>query len=97
MDAEPAERRDEQRVGSLKTGLKQAYAGTALAMAMGGTMMPADMKVAMSFNLATYRGQQGFSGAVVAKVSRNVYLNAGGGIGTVRGSAGGRTGVTIGW
>jgi trimeric autotransporter adhesin len=59
--------------------------------------MPADMNVAISFNLATYRGQQGFSGSVVARVSPHVWFNAGAATGTVRGSTGDRAGMTIGW
>jgi autotransporter adhesin len=87
----------ERQVAGLNTDIRRAYAGTAIALAMGGTMMPADMTVAMSFNLATYRGQQGFAGSVVARVSEHVWINAGAAGSNVRGSTGGRAGVTIGW
>jgi hypothetical protein len=87
----------EGQVTQLQNGLRRADAGTAIALAMGGTMMPPDMRVAMSFNLATYNGQRGFSASVVARASRHVYFNAGAATGTVRGSTGGRAGVTIGW
>ena len=60
-------------------------------------MMPPDMTVAVSFNLATYRGQQGFAGSVVARVSSHVWVNAGAAGSTIRGSTGGRAGVTFGW
>ena len=96
------------RIGALETSVgsltnqvfvnnSQASGGIAAAMALGGTMMPPDMKVAMSFNLATYRGEQGFSGSVVARVSDRVWMNAGIAGSTVRGSTGGRVGVTFGW
>jgi hypothetical protein len=81
----------------VETNRKEANAGIAAAMAMGGTIMPADANFSMSFNLATYRGQQGFSGAAVAKASKNVYFNAGVAGSTVKGSTGGRVGVTFAW
>jgi trimeric autotransporter adhesin len=76
---------------------RQANGGIAAAMAMGGTIIPADANGAMSFNLSTYRGQQGFSGVIVQRVAPKVYFNAGIAGSTVRGSTGGRVGVTIGW
>jgi trimeric autotransporter adhesin len=85
------------QIAALGRGLEQANGGIAAAMALGGTMMPADMKIAVSFNLATYRGEQGFSGAVVARVSEHVWVNAGFAGSTVKGSTGGRVGMTFGW
>ena len=76
---------------------KQASAGIAAAMAMGGTVMPPDSRLALSFNLATFRGEQGFSSAAVAKVVDRVYLSGGVAGSTVKGSTGGRVGVTVGW
>jgi trimeric autotransporter adhesin len=81
----------------VESNRREANAGIAAAMAMGGTIMPADANVAMSFNLATYRGQQGFSGVFVAKASEHVYINAGVAGSTVKGSTGGRVGVTFAW
>jgi trimeric autotransporter adhesin len=81
----------------VESNRREANAGIAAAMALGGTIMPADANVAMSFNLATYRGQQGFSGVVVAKASEHVYVNAGVAGSTVKGSTGGRVGVTFAW
>jgi autotransporter adhesin len=76
---------------------QQANGGVAAAMALGGMIMPPDMKVAVSFNLATYRGEQGFSGAAVAKVGEKVWVSGGFAGSTVKGSTGGRAGVTFGW
>lgn len=59
-------------------------------------MVVPDSDVSMSFNLATYRGQQGFSGAIVGRVAPKVYINAGVGGSTVRGSAAGRVGISFG-
>lgn len=97
-----------QRIGTLESqvstlqgrvgrGFRRADGGIAAAMALGGTVMPADMHLAVSFNLATYRGQQGFSGAVVARVSDHMWVSGGFAGSTVRGSNGGRAGVTFGW
>ncbi len=87
----------ETNITALLQGQKRADAGTAIALAMGGTLMPPDMNVALSFNMATYNGQQGFSGSVVAKVAPNIWLNVGAAAGTAKGSEGGRAGVTFGW
>ncbi len=59
--------------------------------------MQADAKFAVSFNLATYRGQQGFSGSAVVKASDHVFFNAAVAGSTVKGSSGGRVGVTFAW
>lgn len=76
---------------------RMANGGIAAAMAMGGTMVVPDANVSMSFNIATYRGQQGFSGAIVGRVAPKVYINAGVAGSTVKKSTGGRVGVTFGW
>jgi trimeric autotransporter adhesin len=85
------------QIAGLTQGLRQSEAGIAAAMAMGGTVMPSDAKFAMSFNLAAYRGQQGFSGSAVVRASRNVYFQAGVAGSSVKGSTGGRAGVTVAW
>ena len=87
----------EAGVASLRGDIKRAYAGTAVAIAMGGNFIPPDMNLAVSFNLGTYRGQEAFAATVVARVSPQVWLNAGAAGSSVRGSTGGRAGVTFGW
>lgn len=91
----------ETDVGSLRRDLnlnvREANGGIAAAMAMGGTIMPPDAKVAVSFNLATYRKQQGVSVSGVAKVGRHVYASGAFAGSTVRGSNAGRVGMTLAW
>lgn len=83
-------------LGNLVTSNNQAAnAGIAAAMALGGTVMPQDAKFALSFNLATYRGQQGFSASGVVRANDHVYLQAGVAGSTVKGSTGGRVGMTL--
>ena len=88
-------------IAALQNGLaletKQERGGIAAALALGGTFLPPGKTLAMSFNLATYRGEQGFSGAIVGQVAPNVYLNAGFAGSTVKGSVGARAGITFGW
>jgi autotransporter adhesin len=83
--------------GALSRQARRADGGIAAAMALGGTVMPPDSTFAISFNLATYRGQQGFSTAIVARVSDHVWVSGGIAGSTVRGSTGGRAGITFGW
>jgi len=78
-------------------GFQQVNGGIAAAMALGGTMIVPDSNVSVSFNLATYRGEQGFSGAVVVRAAPRVYLNGGFAGSTARGSTGGRVGVAFGF
>lgn len=94
----------EGRVGALEQGTvvlarraRQAEGGIAAAMALGGTVMPPNTTFAVSFNLATYRGEQGFAGSAVARVSDHVWVSGGFAGSTVKGSTGGRAGVTFGW
>lgn len=83
-------------VSGLRRNIQEANGGIAAAVALGGTMIVPDSALSMSFNLATYRGQQGFSGAVVGRLSPKVYVNAGVGGSTVRGSTAGRVGISFG-
>lgn len=79
------------------TNRREANGGIAAAMAMGGAMIIPDKSVTINFNLATYRGQQGFSGSIAGRVSPNVYVTAGVAGSTVKGSTGGRVGVAVGF
>jgi hypothetical protein len=63
---------------------------------LGGAVIVPDSKLSLSFNLATYRGEQGFSGAVVGRVSRRVYVSAGVAGSTAKGSTGARVGISFG-
>lgn len=83
--------------GQIDLNQRQANGGIAAAMAMGGTVIPADANGAISFNLATFRGEQGFSGVLVQRLAPKVYVNVGVAGSSVKGSTGARAGVTIGW
>ena len=50
----------------------------------------------MSFNLATYRGEQGFSGSIIGRVAPKIYVTGGVAASSQRGSTTGRIGVTFG-
>ncbi len=85
------------QVAGLARDMRRANAGVAAAMAIGGTMMPPDMRVAVSFNLATFAGETGFSASGVMRVNDRVWVNAGVAGSSVKRSTGGRAGVTFGW
>ncbi len=85
------------RISNLELESRQSMGGIAAAMAMGGAVIVPDANVSMSFNLATYRGEQGFSGSVIGRVSEKVYISGGVAGSTVKGSTGGRVGVTFGF
>ena len=61
-----------------------------------GPMVVPDSNISISFNAATYRGQQGFSGTVAARVAPKVYVSAGVAGSTAKKSTGGRVGVAFG-
>jgi hypothetical protein len=65
-------------------------------MALGGTMVVPDSRVSLSFNAATYRGEEGFSGSIVARVAPKIYLSGGVAGSSAKGSTGGRVGVAFG-
>jgi hypothetical protein len=66
------------------------------AMALGGTMVVPDSNVSITFNAATYRGEQGFSGSAVARLAARIFLSGGIAGATAKGSTGGRVGVAFG-
>jgi hypothetical protein len=88
------------RLGALSDatdrGFRHANGGIATALALGGTMIVPDSAVSVSFNLATYRGEQGFSGALVVQAAPKVYISGGFAGSTVKGSTGGRVGIAFG-
>ena len=60
-------------------------------------MIVPDSSVSINFNLATYRGEQGFSGVVALRAAPKVYISGGFAGSTVEGSNGGRVGIAIGF
>ena len=89
------------RIDALSLGndrrFREATGGIVTAMAMGGTMIVPDSNVSVSFNLATYQGEQGFSGAAVVRLTPRVYVSGGFAGSTVKGTTGGRVGVAFGF
>jgi hypothetical protein len=90
----------EGRVDALDFRLDEMNEGTrggiAAAMALGGTMVVPDSNISINFNAAPYRGEQGFSGTVAARVAPRVYVSAGVAGSTAKGSTGGRVGIAFG-
>jgi hypothetical protein len=76
--------------------IKKSYEGSAIAMAMGGAVLPPGKNAAVSANWGTYQGEHGFSASAVVKVTESAYVNGGVGVGS-RGSMGGRAGLTWAW
>jgi hypothetical protein len=60
------------QITSLGRRLDGANGAIAAAMAMGGIMVVPDSNVRMNFNLATYRGEQGFASGIVGRLSKRV-------------------------
>ncbi len=87
----------EGSVAGLERDMRRSYGGVAAAIALGGTMIPPGSDHAVSFNLATFQGVQGFSGSAVTRVTRNVWVNAGIAGSTVKGTTGARAGIAFGW
>ena len=84
-------------VTTLQSQMKQAFEGTAIAIAMGGSSLPADKKFAISTNWGTFRGENAASFLAQMRVSDNIVLNGGVAMGFAQGGVGGRAGVTFAW
>jgi trimeric autotransporter adhesin len=80
----------QSQLAGLNGGFKQSNGGIAAAMALSGMMVAPDSDVSMSFNLSTYRGEQGFSAGIVGRVAPKVYISGGFAGSSVKGSTGGR-------
>ena len=71
--------------------------GIAAAMAMGGTMVVAGSTLSVSANLATWRGEQGFSGVIAARVGERAYISAAVAGSSADDSTAARVGVAVGF
>ncbi len=87
----------QSNVAQLQRGLHKAYEVTAIALAMAGATLPEGKRYALSANWGTFQGENGFAASGIVRVSDNVFLNGGLGIGANRGTAGGRAGLTFAW
>jgi hypothetical protein len=81
----------------LQSQMRQAFEGTAMAIAMGGSALPGDKKFAISTNWGTFRGENAAAVLAQMRVSDNIVLNGGMAMGFAQGGVGGRAGVTFAW
>jgi trimeric autotransporter adhesin len=81
----------------LQGQVKQAFEGTAVAIALAGSALPADKNFAISTNWGTFRGENALSLGAQFRVNRNIVLNGGVAAGFAQGGVGGRAGLTIAW
>jgi trimeric autotransporter adhesin len=86
----------DDQLETLQRRANGADGGIAAAMAMGGMMVVPNSRVTLNFNLATYRGEQGFAGGVVGRLAPRVYVNAVVAGSSQKKSAGGRIGIAFG-
>jgi hypothetical protein len=84
-------------VATLQTQVKQAFEGTAVAIAMTGNALPSDKRFAISTNWGTFRGQNAMSLGAQMRLSEYVVLNGGIAAGFAQGGVGGRAGLTVAW
>jgi YadA-like membrane anchor domain len=84
-------------VATLQTQIKQAFEGTAIAIALGGTALPGDKRYAVSVNWGNFRGENAMSLSTQFRVTDYVVLNAGFAAGFAQGGVGSRAGVTFAW
>ncbi len=84
-------------VGVLQQQMKQAFEGTAIAIALGGTALPDNKKFAISTNWGNFRGQNAAGVSAQYRISNNLVANVGLGGGFQQGGIGSRAGVTLAW
>ena len=84
-------------VTALQGQIRQAFEGTAIAVAMGGGTLPDNKKFAISSNWGTFRGENAMSLTGMARISQNVVINGGVAAGFQQGGVAGRAGVTYAW
>ena len=84
-------------VSVLQHQMRQSFEGSAIAISMGGTALPADKRFAISTNWGNFRGEN--AGSVVAQMRLTDYavVNVGVGAGFQQGGIGSRAGVTFAW
>jgi hypothetical protein len=87
----------QSNVAGLQSQMRQAFEGTAMAIAMGGAALPGDKKLAISTNWGTFRGENAAAVIAQMRVTDYVVLNGGVAMGFAQGGVGGRAGVTFAW
>src|SRR5262249_21853708 len=84
-------------VGTLQTQVKQAFEGTAIAIATAGVQLPTDKTFAVSVNYGYFRGQNAAALGGALRLSDNVVANVAFGGGFREHGYGGRAGLTFAW
>jgi trimeric autotransporter adhesin len=87
----------QQNVSVLQTQMRQAFEGTAIAIALGGASLPADKRFAISTNWGNFRGQNAVGVAAQMRLTDYAVANVGVGGGFAQGGFGSRAGVTLAW
>jgi hypothetical protein len=82
---------------NLQHGLNQAYEGTAVAIAMGGSWLPDNKRFAITTNWGNFRGTNAMSFIAQARLSDNIVANAAIAGGFQYGGVGTRAGLTFAW
>ncbi|WP_164766107.1 MULTISPECIES: YadA-like family protein [unclassified Mesorhizobium] len=68
-----------------------------MALAMAGGSLPADKNFAVSINWGTFEGQNAFAGTAHARLTDNLFINGGVGVGASDHTVGGRAGLMLAW
>jgi hypothetical protein len=84
-------------VNVLQHQMRQSFEGTAIAISMGGTALPADKRFAISTNWGNFRGQNAASVVAQMRMTDYAVINLGVGAGFEQGGIGSRAGVTFAW
>jgi len=87
----------QSQVTTLQGQVKQAFEGTAIAIALGASTLPGDKRYAVTVNWGNFRGENAMSLAAQYRVTGYVVLNAGVAAGFAQGGVGSRAGVTFAW
>ncbi len=83
------------QISRLDQRINNTVGGVAMAMALTGSSLPSDMKVATAVNVGTYGGQTALGISQYFRLTSNVVLS--GGVALQDKQAGGRAGVMVAW
>jgi trimeric autotransporter adhesin len=87
----------QSQVGLLQTQMRQAFEGTAIAIAMGGSALPSDKKFAVSTNYGNFRGESAISIGAQMRLTEYAVANFGIASGLQQHGTGTRAGLTFAW
>jgi hypothetical protein len=84
-------------VDVLQHQMRQSFEGTAMAISMGGSALPADKRFAISTNWGNFHGENAASVVAQMRLTDYAVANVGIGAGFAQGGIGSRAGVTFAW